>query len=446
MSPLRFLAAIFCLAVAPLQAVSPPKYAVSLGGLYSRPFLSSGYSIKTSSGMGGFGSFEYRGWNHLAIGALARTTAFDTNGIKASYTGLDFTGRYMPFGAAGIEPYLLLGLGMDIAASADRTWQDRGTGLVATAGLGAQYVLTKAWAVDLGAVYNNRPATQLLHTMDARLALQYRFGETSAKVLQLRNIQATVPGREGALEIRRPGEIPDPDIKTWKLQIRDLDGKLVKTIEGKGALPGDLDLKSLAPTAAYTYSLQVTALDGRQAEEKGEIKPRIQGAELRGIQARVPGHDQPLELRRPGNLADTDIKSWKLQIRDSDGNLVKTLEGKGAMPSDLDLKELSGSRDYKYSLQMRTLDGRELNSTGDIEAGRAPAEATQASVVMNDTLWNIAGRAEIYGDPLLYFLLYDANQAAIKDPDKVYPGMVLKVPRGVDEAGKRRAIRRALAR
>lgn len=51
-----------------------------------------------------------------------------------------------------------------------------------------------------------------------------------------------------------------------------------------------------------------------------------------------------------------------------------------------------------------------------------------------DTLWIIAARPEVYGDPLLWPLLYKANRDQIRDPRQVYLGQVLDVPRNVSEA------------
>ena len=45
-----------------------------------------------------------------------------------------------------------------------------------------------------------------------------------------------------------------------------------------------------------------------------------------------------------------------------------------------------------------------------------------------DCLWNISGRAEIYGDPLQWPKIWQANTDKIKNPDVIQPGWVLTVP------------------
>lgn len=45
-----------------------------------------------------------------------------------------------------------------------------------------------------------------------------------------------------------------------------------------------------------------------------------------------------------------------------------------------------------------------------------------------DCLWNIAGRSEIYSDPMLWPRIWQANIDKIKNPDIIQPGWTLKVP------------------
>ncbi len=45
-----------------------------------------------------------------------------------------------------------------------------------------------------------------------------------------------------------------------------------------------------------------------------------------------------------------------------------------------------------------------------------------------DCLWNIAGRSEIFSDPMLWPRIWQANLDKIKNPDIIQPGWALKVP------------------
>jgi nucleoid-associated protein YgaU len=61
----------------------------------------------------------------------------------------------------------------------------------------------------------------------------------------------------------------------------------------------------------------------------------------------------------------------------------------------------------------------------------APAPLTSYPVRDDENLWTIAARKEVYGDPMLWPILYRANRDQIKDPRQVYPGQVLVIPRGL---------------
>lgn len=57
----------------------------------------------------------------------------------------------------------------------------------------------------------------------------------------------------------------------------------------------------------------------------------------------------------------------------------------------------------------------------------APApEAVMYTVVSGDSLSKIA-KAH-YGDARKYPVIFEANQPLLKDPDKIYPGQVLRIP------------------
>jgi nucleoid-associated protein YgaU len=77
----------------------------------------------------------------------------------------------------------------------------------------------------------------------------------------------------------------------------------------------------------------------------------------------------------------------------------------------------------------------------EVEARRkAEEEARKAAqvrllseyrVMANDNLASIAALNGVYGDSLLWPLLYQANRDQIKDPVQIYVGQVLKIPRGL---------------
>lgn len=46
-----------------------------------------------------------------------------------------------------------------------------------------------------------------------------------------------------------------------------------------------------------------------------------------------------------------------------------------------------------------------------------------------DCLWIIAGNPQIYGDSFKWTLIYEANKNRISDPDIIYPGQQLLIPK-----------------
>lgn len=68
-----------------------------------------------------------------------------------------------------------------------------------------------------------------------------------------------------------------------------------------------------------------------------------------------------------------------------------------------------------------------------------PQLVNQVEVREGETLSNIAARQEVYGDPLLWPLVYKANRDQIKDPKRIFPGQSLVIPRDKSEEEKEAA-------
>jgi len=61
-----------------------------------------------------------------------------------------------------------------------------------------------------------------------------------------------------------------------------------------------------------------------------------------------------------------------------------------------------------------------------------PVRKSQASVWVvkkGDSLWKISCNPQIVGDPFKWHLIYDANKNQIKDPNLIYPGQELIIPK-----------------
>lgn len=68
-----------------------------------------------------------------------------------------------------------------------------------------------------------------------------------------------------------------------------------------------------------------------------------------------------------------------------------------------------------------------------------PAEGTPVAydtyvVKKGDSLWSIAAKPEVYGKATRWRRIFDANRELLKSPDRLRPGMTLKIPRGASNS------------
>lgn len=61
-----------------------------------------------------------------------------------------------------------------------------------------------------------------------------------------------------------------------------------------------------------------------------------------------------------------------------------------------------------------------------VDASTAEPESTFYTVESGDSLSKIA--KEVYGDAMRYPEIFEANKPMLKDPNKIYPGQVLRIP------------------
>jgi hypothetical protein len=63
------------------------------------------------------------------------------------------------------------------------------------------------------------------------------------------------------------------------------------------------------------------------------------------------------------------------------------------------------------------------------EAVKPKKEIAEWIVASGENLWTISSKDEVYGNPLLWALLFWANRSQIKDPHLIYQNQKLKIPR-----------------
>jgi len=118
------------------------------------------------------------------------------------------------------------------------------------------------------------------------------------------------------------------------------------------------------------------------------------------------------------------------------GVAVRTIEMQGAK---LLIKAEAPSADVKNAIwdEIKKVDASYSDLTADITvnaaaagqggpAGAASAPAGSYTVQKGDTLSKIS--KQFYGDANKYQKIFDANRDQLKDPDKIQPGQVLRIP------------------
>lgn len=76
--------------------------------------------------------------------------------------------------------------------------------------------------------------------------------------------------------------------------------------------------------------------------------------------------------------------------------------------------------------------------------GKKGIKGTAYVVKKGDCLWFIAGFKDVYNDPFMWPVIYNANKKKIKNPNLIYPGQKLLIPRdGVSMDAVKKARKKA---
>ncbi len=124
------------------------------------------------------------------------------------------------------------------------------------------------------------------------------------------------------------------------------------------------------------------------------------------------------ENAKAASKLETTLRDLKLQVEDLNIKIdddVATITGKA---EDQSTKE-------KVVLVVGNSEG--IAKVDDrMTVDKTEPEAKFHTVERGDTLSKIA--KEHYGDAMKYPVIFEANKPMLKDPDKIYPGQVLRVP------------------
>ncbi len=191
--------------------------------------------------------------------------------------------------------------------------------------------------------------------------------------------------------------------------VRDVGAKVgigKSTDERKQEAQAKEDAKAKAAAEAQKRRDAVKQADAAQ-REKAERKARI--AERRAEAAKSK------DLEDYVNKLGLNVKN--LDIRYDNG----TAYVEGTVPTEADRE--------KVILAVGNVDGvAKVDEELDVESEAKTADNAEFHTVQSgDTLWKISER--VYGDGNRYMEIFEANKPMLSDPDKIYPGQVLRIPK-----------------
>jgi outer membrane protein OmpA-like peptidoglycan-associated protein len=189
-----------------------------------------------------------------------------------------------------------------------------------------------------------------------RISLSWRFGyaptvvDRESLVTSAPKMGALGEGSAGvAFNLDADKALHGVPVREWKVEIRDPDGRLVRTLSGQGPVPRNLawDLKDsngkLAPRdLPYKYAVSLRDWNGSAVSTEGFIAKEVRPKELMDSSPRYDAAEGGLVFK-PRASMNVGVREWKLNIRDAEGNVLKTLTGTGAIPKSLVWKPEEGA-------------------------------------------------------------------------------------------------------
>ena len=116
------------------------------------------------------------------------------------------------------------------------------------------------------------------------------------------------------------------------------------------------------------------------------------------------------------------------------------------MISGYSLDDAQQARLRALDANIAAADGRVAHDKARILLAQLKSSAIRYDVVKGDSLWRISGKADIYGNPYQWPLIYKQNADQIKDADLIYPGQRFDISRSPSASDVNAAVRHAKTR
>lgn len=216
------------------------------------------------------------------------------------------------------------------------------------------------------------------------------------------------------------------------LEQRDYGAAKEEAVKSKKAAVSARNI-ALAIGAAEAALQEANRL-GFEWRDSQKILVRARGAAQKGDEEAAVKIANLAQAQGEKAINQYYLESAKMMLWDAE-------KRKGQMSSS----QLSTYRDADAAY--RNAQGRkayDLSSglTAELNAGQADSYV----VSRGDSLWGISGRRQVYGNPYQWPLIYKANRHHIDDPDLIYPGQDLAIPRNNSASEIGAAVRHARTR
>jgi LysM domain-containing protein len=127
-----------------------------------------------------------------------------------------------------------------------------------------------------------------------------------------------------------------------------------------------------------------------------------------------------------GELAE-QRENYRGQVADAQEGLAAITRRAASRGAEVEsLRALAARLDDSLATE-RTRNGGA--PAGKQSAGTAAPRAGTYVVKQGDSLWRISGRADVLGRSAEWQRIYEANRDRIQNPDRIYPGQEIEIPR-----------------
>lgn len=149
-----------------------------------------------------------------------------------------------------------------------------------------------------------------------------------------------------------------------------------------------------------------------------DMGDKLTGAERREEKAREEAQEEALEERMKGNALARHVINLGLEV---DNLRVEFDDGRATVHGE------AADQATKERVVLAVGNTQGVAQVDDrMTVAEPEPEATFYTVQAGDSLSKIA--KEHYGDPMRYPEIFEANKPMLKDPDKIYPGQVIRIP------------------